>query len=350
MLVNKHPRIALVGATGAVGQELLRLLREREFPFSDLALVASSRSAGSSVGFMGKKYIVQNLKTFDFTGYDLAFFSAGTETSKEWARKAAHQGALVIDNTNAFRMDSETPLVVPQVNPEVLASRPKSGIVANPNCSTIQMVRVLKPLSDKFGLEDVVVSTYQAASGGGKTGMEDLKEDSINVCLGAQEISKKPSRFPVPLAFNVVPQVDVFQENGFTLEEQKMLQETRKILSIPTLKLTATAVRVPVVNGHSEAIYLQTKASMERQEVIAVLKSSPELSVYDGVNYPTPRFLASNSEVHVGRIRLNPENDRGLWCWIVADNLTIGAALNAVQIAELVVRSNQGEAKDENAA
>lgn len=329
------PRVAIVGATGAVGKELLTIMNERKFQFSHLDLVASHRSAGSTVRYREKDYGVQNLETFDFSKTDLAFFSAGTATSKQWAKKAADAGALVIDNTNAFRMDVDSPLVVPQVNEMVLDTRPRSGIIANPNCSTIQMVRVLAPIHEAFGLKRVVVSTYQAASGAGLTGIDELKLDAISVLSKSAPISHK--RFPVQLGFNVIPQVDVFLESGFTLEEQKMVQESRKILSLPKLDLTATAVRVPVVNGHSEAIYLETENEMNLPQVLSRLSQAEEVTVFSENRYPTPRFMPSNNHVHVGRVRLHPENNRGLWCWVVADNLRIGAALNAIQIAERIV-------------
>lgn len=339
MLNGMNPRVAIVGATGAVGKELMTLMIERDFSFSELKLVASKRSAGSKITFKGRDYVVEDLETFDFSSTDIAFFSAGTGTSKIWASKAAGQGALVIDNTNAYRMDPDSPLVVPQVNGDLLKVRPKSGIVANPNCSTIQMVRMLDVVEKAFGLDRVIVSTYQAASGGGLTGMEELTN-------GAESFLKDPSapfeskKFPKPLAFNAVPQVDVFMENGFTLEEQKMVQETRKILGIPSLKLTATCVRVPVLNGHSEAVYVETKQPLDRERLINVMKSGEEMMVYESLttsDYPTARQLSSKNHVHVGRVRIDPQNPVGFWSWVVADNLRIGAALNAIQIAEKVV-------------
>ncbi len=339
MLNGMNPRVAIVGATGAVGKELMTLMQERNFTFSEMKLVASKRSAGTKIPFRGKDYVVEDLETFDFSKTDIAFFSAGTGTSKIWASRAAGQGALVIDNTNAHRMDPDSPLVVPQVNGDLLKTRPKSGIVANPNCSTIQMVRLLDVIEKAFGIDRVIVSTYQAASGGGLTGMEELNR-------GIAGFMKDPSapfeskKFPQPLAFNVVPQVDVFQENGFTLEEQKMVQETAKILRIPGFKLTATCVRVPVLNGHSEAIYVETKQKLDRGELLKVIKSGEEIIVYDSQttsDYPTPRMLSSSNHVHVGRVRLDPQSLTAFWSWVVADNLRVGAALNAIQIAEKVV-------------
>ncbi|MEW6055795.1 MAG: aspartate-semialdehyde dehydrogenase [Bdellovibrionota bacterium] len=332
MKLTERPRIAIVGATGAVGAELLTLMEERAFPFSELHLIASERSVGKTIDFRNRSHTIQRLETFDFSRVDIAFFSAGTELSKTWARKAAAQGALVIDNTNAFRMDANTPLVVPQVNGHLLHRRPSSGIIANPNCSTIQMVRVLDPIHKEFGLQKAIVSTYQAASGGGLTGMNELTE-GIRAAL-VDPMDRNSRKFPRPLAFNVVPQIDVFLENGFTLEEQKMLQESRRILSLPKLNVSATAVRVPVMNGHSEAVYLETIKAVEPKRVVELLRKSEEIEVFEGNDYPTPRFLSQKNRVHVGRIRKHPENEHALWCWISADNLRIGAALNAIQIAE----------------
>ncbi len=336
MIQNDKPVIAIAGATGAVGRELLKLIDQRGLQYSRLELIASKRSAGKLVSYRGEDYEVKDLETFDFTGVDIAFFSAGTSISKIHAGRAAAQGALVIDNTNAYRMDPLSPLVVPQVNAHELASRPRSGIIANPNCSTIQMVRALKPIHDEYLLKRVVVSTYQAASGAGLTGMDELRGDSAR-SLKQPSAAWDATRFPRPLAFNVIPQVDVFQDDGYTLEERKMLQETRKILALPKLDVTATAVRVPVLNGHSESVYLETEKPLDRSRVLELLREAEEVKVYDGAEYPTPRFVEERDHVHVGRVRLHPENPRGLWLWVVADNLWIGAALNAIQIAEKVV-------------
>jgi aspartate-semialdehyde dehydrogenase len=330
-----RPRVALVGATGAVGEALLDLLQARRFPLASLTLAASDRSRGRSIAWGGAEHPVLPLREVDFSQVDLAFFSAGTAVSRDWAVGAARAGALVIDNTNAFRMADQVPLVVPQVNGHLLQQRPKSGIIANPNCSTIQLVRILAPLRQQFGIRRVVVSTYQAASGGGKTGIAELLAGSREHL--EDRAAAPPARFPRPLAFNVVPQVDVLLDSGFTLEEQKMVQESRKILEAPELALTATAVRVPVINGHSEAVYVQCESPLERAAVFRTLRQAPEVELYgesDAGSYPTPRFLDDPRRVHVGRIRLDPDDPRGLWLWIVADNLLIGAALNALQIAE----------------
>ena len=330
------PTIAIVGATGAVGEELLRLIDQRGFAYSSLSLVASARSAGKRVAFQGKEHAVEPLEAFDFSKADIAFFSAGTSVSKVAVDRAAKEGALIIDNTNAFRMAQGVPLVVPQVNAHVLESRPERGIVANPNCSTIQMVRAVAPIRERYGVRQIVASTYQAASGAGKSAIAELYANTEDLVLGREE--RPAVRFAANLAFNVVPQIDVLLESGFSLEEQKMVQETRKILDAPDLQVTATAVRVPVVHCHSEAVYIECERDVDRAGVVRALSSAPELRVHGeghGV-FPTPRFLDPEDHVHVGRIRVNPDNPRGLWLWVVAHNLLVGAALNAIQIAEHV--------------
>ena len=329
-----RPNIAVVGATGAVGQTLLSLFDERDFPIGRLDLVASSRSAGRKITFRGQEHEVRVFEEVDFSGVDIAFFSAGTAFSRQWARKAAAQGALVIDNTNAFRMDPDTPLVVPQVNGDLLKSRPPSGIVANPNCSTIPIVRLLAPLDRHYHVQKLIVSTYQAASGAGLNGQEDLLRDTRHVLAG--DGSSHAGRFPVPLAFNVIPSIDVVLESGFTLEEKKMVQESRKILRRPDLQVSATAVRVPVLNGHSAAVYIECELPLDAARVTALLADAPEVTVHDGAGpaaFPTPRFLADADRVHVGRIRVDPEQEAAGWLWVCSDNLRIGAALNALQIA-----------------
>lgn len=348
MNIPQNPKVAIVGATGAVGKEFMQLILERGFSFSELFMVASQRSKGKEISFRGKRYRVEALDEFDFAKVDVAVFSAGTETSKVWAPVAAAAGALVIDNTNAFRMDMASPLVVPQVNGDLLKQRPESGIIANPNCSTIQMVRALSPLKKHYGINQVVVSTYQAASGGGLSGIEELKKDSAQHLVSP---SKDPiqKKFPRGLGFNVVPQIDVFLDSGFTLEEQKMVQESQKIFSEPHFNLTATAVRVPVINGHSEAIYVETEKEMELEQVYSLLKNEEELIAYTEQDcFPTPRFIKEQNHVHVGRIRQNPQNKKGIWFWVVANNLRIGAALNALQILEKCVVLSQQEVEYEN--
>lgn len=333
-----RPNVAVVGATGAVGETLLSLFEERDFPLARLDLVASSRSAGRKIAFRGQEHEVRALEEADFSHVDIAFFSAGTASSRQWARKAAAQGALVIDNTNAFRMDPDTPLVVPQVNGDLLASRPRSGIVANPNCSTIPIARLLAPLDRHFHVKKLIVSTYQAASGAGLNGQQDLLRDTRHVLAG-EEISHA-GRFPVPLAFNVIPSIDTVLESGFTLEEQKMVQESQKILRRPDLQVSATAVRVPVLNGHSAAVYIECEQPLDRGRVTALLKDAPEVTVHDGAGpagFPSPRFLSDADRVHVGRIRVDPDMANAGWLWVCSDNLRIGAALNALQIATLAI-------------
>jgi aspartate-semialdehyde dehydrogenase len=313
---------------------LLRLFEERAFPFSQLRLMASERSAGTAVEALDRTTVVEDLATADFTGTDIAFFSAGTSVSALWAAKAAASGALVIDNTNAFRMDPDSPLVVPQVNGALLAERPVSGIVANPNCSTIPLVRLLQPLHEEYGLRRVTVATYQAASGGGLTGIEELREGTRNV-LADRPVSA--GRFPEPLAFNVVPAIDRFQDDGFTLEEQKMRQESRRILGLPDLDTVATCVRVPVENGHSEAVVVDCERPVDVAALVRLFAAQPEVEVWTD-RVPTPRTAAARPDhVHVGRIRVDPERPTRTLFWLVSDNLRIGAALNALQIAERIV-------------
>lgn len=332
--------IAIVGATGAVGTELIKLLEESSIPVSRLCLIASSRSAGRQMQFRSTFWPVDAIEDASVGSFDLAFFSAGGAISLEWAPQFAAKGALVIDNSNAFRMNPEVPLVVPQVNPTMLSSRPKLGIVANPNCSTIQLVRAMRPLVEAFAIRQIVLTTYQAASGGGLKGINELLVGARAVLDGAGEPSSE--RFPVPLAFNVIPQVGELSCDGVALEEQKLTQESRKILGAPELKLTATCVRVPVVNGHSEAIYVEFGDCVSPEEARELLTREPGIRVYDNAGgrvYPTPRLIRNHGDVHVGRIRGNCDDSRGLWIWVVADNLQVGAALNAVQIAELAIGS-----------
>ncbi|MFJ6087381.1 aspartate-semialdehyde dehydrogenase [Streptomyces sp. NPDC092369] len=334
------PRIAIAGATGAVGNTLIELISSRGLRHRGVRLAASARSAGRTVEVDGRAQVVEDLDGFDFTDVDLAFFSAGTSVSEKWARPAAAQGALVIDNTNAFRMDPDTPLVVPQVNADVLlAGRPASGIIANPNCSTIPLVRLLQTVEQRWGIRQVVVSTYQAASGQGQHGIAELREGSA-LALSDPDAELPAERFKPALAFNVVPFIDKLLDTGFTMEEQKMLQESRKILGLPHLDVTTTCVRVPVVNSHSEAVWVEATEPVDRAELVARLAELPEVTVHDKDapgGFPTPRTAGEPDHVHVGRIRVAPHNPRGFWLWLVADNVRIGAALNAVQIAEYVL-------------
>ncbi|MFD9004722.1 aspartate-semialdehyde dehydrogenase [Streptomyces sp. NPDC059582] len=336
----KAARIAIVGATGAVGHTLMELVETRGLRHRGIRLAASERSAGRRIDVDGGTSTVEDLAEFDFSEVDLAFFSAGTSVSEKWAPKAAAQGALVIDNTNAFRMDPDSPLIVPQVNADVLlGGRPASGIIANPNCSTIPLVRLLQTVERRWGIRQVVVSTYQAASGQGRHGIEELQEGSA-LALRDPDAELPSERFKPALAFNVVPFIDRLLESGFTLEEQKMLQESRKILGLPHLDVTTTCVRVPVVNSHSEAVWVEAAAPVDRAELITRLAALPEVTVHDQDapgGFPTPLTAGDPDHVHVGRVRVAPHNPRGFWLWLVADNLRIGAALNAVQIAEYVL-------------
>lgn len=334
----RSPRIALVGGTGAVGRTFLELIAERGFETSSIRLIASARSAGRTLPLPGgATAVVESLATCDFSGVDLAFFSAGTPVSAEHAPRAAAAGALVVDNTNAFRMDPDSPLVVPQVNGHLLAERPRSGIVANPNCSTIPLVRLLQPIQERYGLNRVTVSTYQAASGGGQSGIDELRADTSARLADHTAPAPGNSRFGPGLAFNVVPAIDKFLEHGGTLEEQKMRQESRRILDLGGLDLTATCVRVPVVNGHSEAVVVDTEHPATAAEITALLAGQEEVRVW-AEGFPTPRTVTGEPDlVHVGRVRTDPENPRRVLLWLVADNLRIGAALNALQIAEKAV-------------
>ncbi|WP_446047176.1 aspartate-semialdehyde dehydrogenase [Streptomyces olivaceus] len=330
------PRIALVGATGVVGTTLLQLMEERGFRYRDLALVASARSAGREVTVEGHTYRVHDLDGFDFSGTDVAFFSAGAKVSTTFAPKAAAQGALVIDNTSAFRMDPDSPLVVPQANAHELDKRPASGIIANPNCSTIPLVRLLKPVQERWGIRQAVVSTYQAASGAGYSGIDELRAGARAV-LDDPDNAGVTGTFSPSLAFDVIPHIDRLLDDGFTFEEQKMLQESRKILSLPHLDITTTCVRVPVVNSHSEAAWIECHNTVDRDELVHLLAEQDEVTVHDLKThgaFPTPRTAGDPNHVHVGRVRVAAHNPRGFWLWIVADNVRIGAALNALQIAE----------------
>lgn len=327
--------VAVVGATGAVGETLTTLFDERDLPIASLTPVGSARSAGSLQCFRGRDHEIQLIEDTDFSGIDIAFFSAGGDVSLKWARHAAEQGAVVIDNTNAFRMEPDVPLVVPQVNPDRIPEFGQPGIVANPNCSTIPLVRLLQPVHERWHVRRVAVSTYQAASGNGLTGIEELRTDSKAALAAGQ--GEPGSAFPDGLAFNLVPSIDALLETGFTLEEQKMRQETQKILEDPELDLTATCVRVPVVNGHSEAALIECAEPVERDALVSALSTATATRIHDQHEpgrYPTPRNNAEPDVVHAGRVRVLPHDPTRFWLWVVADNLRIGAALNAVQIAE----------------
>ncbi|WP_339063203.1 aspartate-semialdehyde dehydrogenase [Tepidibacillus marianensis] len=336
--------VAVVGATGAVGQKMMKLLEERNFPIEKLKLLASSRSKGKVLQFKGADIVVEEATPESFEGVDIALFSAGGKTSKQLATHAAKSGAIVIDNSNGFRMDPTVPLVVPEVNGEDIDKH--QGIIANPNCSTIQMVTALKPLSDRYGIERIIVSTYQAVSGAGYQAIQELRTQTEQV-LHHEEISKNilpVGSLPIKkqIAFNVIPQIDVFEENGFTLEEMKMVRETKKIFHDPEIQVTATCVRVPVVFGHSESVYVEFKEEYDLTEVFELLKKAPGIVVVDdpqNQDYPLAIDAAGQLDVYVGRIRKDLDHSRALNMWIVSDNLLKGAAWNAIQIAEELVKN-----------
>ena len=337
--------IAVVGATGAVGQKIIEKLVERSFPYSNLKLLASKNSAGKKVEIDGFTYTIEEATPESFEGVDIAFFSAGGSISKALAKEASGRGAIVIDNTSAFRMDKDTPLVVPEVNKHALHEQ--SGIIANPNCSTIQMVCALEPIRQNYGLNKVIVSTYQAVSGAGAAAINELTSQSKTI----NEEQPTPEILPVksaekhyPIAGNVIPQIDVFTEDGFTFEELKMMNETKKIMSLPELSIAATCVRVPVVTGHSESVYIEVdKENVTVEEMKDLLSSAKGITLQDSPEqqlYPMPYFAENKDDVFVGRIRKDPSNKNGFHMWIVSDNLLKGAALNSIQIAEALIEES----------
>jgi len=329
------PAVTVVGCTGAVGRELIRLISERRPDFARIDLVASESSAGNIMAVNGENLVIHPLVGYNFANTDIAFFAVGGATSAEFAPHAAAAGCLVIDKSPAFRMDVDCPLIVPEVNAGDMAERPSSNIIASPNCSTIPLVRAIAPLHAAIGVRSVVVATYQAASGLGLASIDDLRDDARATLAGGQGGT---ARFPRPLAFNVVPQIDLFCSDGFTIEERKLVTESRKILGDPGLAVTATTVRVPVINGHSEAVYVQCARPTSAGEISEILRSAPGLVVGTGFeHYETPRFLPDPDSVSVGRIRINPDDPHAVWMWLVADNLRPGAALNALEIAELAI-------------
>jgi aspartate-semialdehyde dehydrogenase len=332
--------VAVAGATGAVGNEMLRILEEQEFPVASLKLLASSRSAGKTLDFRGESLHVEELREDSFEGVDIALFSAGASPSRQFAPAAAESGCVVIDNSSGWRMDPEVPLVVPEVNPHAVADYRRKGIIANPNCSTIQMVVVLKPIYDAAGIERVVVSTYQAVSGTGKNAMEELTEQTRNL-LTFQEVT--PEVYPHRIAFNCFPHIGSFLENGYTEEEMKMVHETHKIMEDPNIRVSATTVRIPVFYGHSEAVNIQTERKLSAKDARVLLFQAPGVRVMDNPDeriYPMPSEAAGINDTLVGRIREDISIENGLDLWIVADNIRKGAALNTVQIAELLIKEH----------
>ena len=327
--------VAVVGATGAVGETMLEILAQREFPVGEVYALASERSAGKSVSFGKRRLTVQNLAEFDFSKVSIGLFSAGGSISAEFAPKAAEAGCVVIDNTSHFRRDPDIPLVVPEVNPEALARYSDRNIIANPNCSTAQLVVALKPVHDAFGVRRVVVSTYQATSGAGKAGMDELFNQTRGIYVNDVV---QPEKFTKQIAFNAIPHIDSFLDDGFTKEEWKMTVETKKILD-PSIELVAHCVRIPVFIGHSEAVFIETDKPMTEKGFRDLLREAPGVTVIDhraNEGYVTPHECAGEDAVFISRIRKDPTVENGMVFWCVSDNLRKGAALNSVQIAELV--------------
>ena len=329
-------KVVIAGATGNVGREMLNILEERQFPVDEIAVLASRRSQGTEVSFGDKTLKVKDIEQFDFTGWDMALFAIGSEGTKLHAPRAAAAGCVVIDNSSLYRYDPEIPLIVPEVNPEAIHDYKKKNIIANPNCSTAQMVVALKPLHDRARIKRVVVSTYQSVSGAGKEGMDELWDQTKGMYVPGQEVAAK--KFQKQIAFNVIPQIDVFLDSGDTKEEWKMAAETKKILD-PAIKVTATCVRVPVFVGHSESINLEFEDFLDEDEARDILREAPGLLVVDKREpggYTTPVECVGDFATFVSRIRQDVTVENGLNLWCVSDNLRKGAALNAVQIAELL--------------
>ncbi|HSI67742.1 MAG TPA: aspartate-semialdehyde dehydrogenase [Planococcus sp. (in: firmicutes)] len=341
----KSYNVAIMGATGAVGQQMKEQLEKRNFPIKEIKFLASSRSAGQEVAFKGQTYTVQEAVPESFEGIDIALFSAGGGISEKFAPEAVKRGAIVIDNTSAFRMDKNVPLVVPEVNKSDLKDH--QGIIANPNCSTIQMVCALQPLKEHYGLTKIIVSTYQAVSGAGVGAINELKRQSADFDNAknaeAEMLPVKSADRHYPIAFNAIPQIDVFAENGYTLEEMKMINETKKIMHDDRLSVAATCVRLPVVTGHSESIYVELGASPSLEEVKNSIAGGQGVELMDDPSqqiYPMPLMTAGLDEVFVGRIRKDLDNPNGYHLWVVSDNLVKGAALNSVQIAEALIEES----------
>ena len=334
---HKKYNIAVVGATGAVGRTVLSILVQRQFPIDQLFLLASARSVGTKIEFNDKEYRVADLSKFDFTNIDIAFFAAGGSVAAEYAPKAAAAGCIVIDKSSHFRYDAGVPLIVPEVNPEALANYKNRNIIAVPNCSTIQMLVALKPIYDAAGIERVNVCTYQAVAGTGVAGILEL-QTQVEQWSAGEPITNEI--YPQQIAFNVLPGIDSFQKNGYTKEEMKMVWETQKVFNDKTILVNPTAVRVPVFYGHSEAVHIETKTKISTTEVKELLAKAPGVKlISDDPNYPSALMVAGNDDVLVGRVREDISHPRGINIWVVADNLRKGAALNAVQIAELLIAS-----------
>jgi aspartate-semialdehyde dehydrogenase len=329
-------RVVVVGATGNVGREMLNILAEREFPVDEIAALASRKSLGTEISFGDKTVKTKDLETFDFTGWDIALFAIGSDATKIYAPRSAKAGCIVIDNSSLYRYDPAVPLIVPEVNADQIVHYKNKNIIANPNCSTAQMVVALKPLHDRARIKRVVVSTYQSVSGAGKEGIDELWDQTKGIYVHGQEVA--PSKFPRQIAFNVIPQIDVFLDDGYTREEWKMVAETKKILD-KSIKVTATCVRVPVFVGHSEAINIEFEEYLDWQEATDILRESPGILVVDKREpggYITPIECVGEYATYVSRIRQDITVENGLSMWVVSDNLRKGAALNAVQIAEVL--------------
>lgn len=345
MSENRTFNVAIVGATGAVGQKIIQILEQRQLPIRQLKLLSSARSAGKKINFKDQELIVEEATPKSFSNIDIALFSAGGSISKKLAPEAVKQGAIVIDNTSAYRMDPNVPLIVPEVN--ATAIKDHQGIIANPNCSTIQMLVALKPIQEAFGLSRIIVSTYQAVSGAGLNAVSEL-ERQINQHVNDEEMTAEilpagADKKHYPIAFNALPQIDLFDESGYTLEELKMMNETKKIMGEPDLQVAATCVRLPVFSSHSESIFVETEKEATVAEVQQLLSAGEGLVLEDDPStqtYPTPLSAQDKKEVFVGRVRKDPHMDNGFHMWVVSDNLVKGAAWNTVQIAESLVKQN----------
>jgi aspartate-semialdehyde dehydrogenase len=336
--LSKGYNVAVVGATGAVGEEMLRILEERSFSVGNLRVIASERSEGRALGFCGENLKVERLSSASFRGVEIALFSAGAQISREFSPQAVKEGSVVVDNSSAFRMESGVPLVVPEVNPDALKNH--QGIIANPNCSTIQLVVAINPLHQITRIKRLIISTYQAVSGTGREAMEELK-DQIQQWLKGEEIKKEV--YPHQIAFNLIPHIGQFLPNGYTEEELKLANETKKIMEDDRIAVTATCVRVPVFIGHSEAVTVEMEKELSVPQVKGILSRAPGVILQDNIDdhlYPLPLEAAEKDEVFVGRIRKDKSIKNGINLWIVADNLRKGAALNAIQIAELLIKKN----------
>ncbi|RTR36836.1 aspartate-semialdehyde dehydrogenase [Shewanella canadensis] len=335
--MSQEFNVVVLGASGAVGQTMIEILEERNFPVANLYPLASSRSAGDTVTFHGKQVEILDVDTFDWSQAQIGFFSAGGDVSAKWAPIAAENGCVVIDNTSHFRYDIDIPLVIPEVNPEAIADFRNRNIIANPNCSTIQMLVALKPIYDAYGISRINVATYQSVSGSGKQAIEELASQCAKLLQG---LPVEPKAYPKQIAFNALPQIDKFMDNGYTKEEMKMVWETQKIFGDDNIVVNPTAVRVPVFHGHSEAIHLETLQPVDAEDVKSVLRDAPGVELFESdEEYPTVVTDASGTDpVYVGRVRKDISHDNGINLWVVADNIRKGAALNSIQIAEVLIR------------